>query len=126
MLAGPCRFQVGNARGESGRQDEGTRSGELNRDVEWQDLIGVPGRSQLFEARDLGQRDVVQVIDGVGDSQTVRRTNQRAVEDRGLVELILAIRAELRPDVVDVGQEAALGFSKQVQKRMAIEVDPDQ
>ena len=39
---------------------------------------------------------------------------------------VQAVCAELGPDVVDVGQEAALGFSKQVQKRMAIEVDPDQ
>ena len=49
-----------------------------------------------------------------------------AVEDRCLIQLVLAVRAELRPDIVDVGEEAALGFSKQVQKRMAVEVDPDQ
>ena len=32
-------------------------------DVEGQDLIGVPGGRQRFEARYLGQRDIVQVVD---------------------------------------------------------------
>ena len=78
-----------------------------------------------FEAGDFGQGDVVQVVDRVSNREVVGGTNERTVEDRGLIELVQAVCLELRPNIVDVGQEAALGFSKQVQKRMAIEVDPE-
>jgi len=96
MLACLSRFQVRNARGERSWQNEGTWSGDLKRDVERQDLIGVPRRRQRLEAGDLGQLDVVQVVDGVSNGQAVHGTNQLAVEDRRLVERNQAIGLELR------------------------------
>src|SRR4051794_2072193 len=53
-------------------------------------------------------------------------TGQRRIEDRGLIEDSRLVRAELRANVVLVGQEAAARFAEYLQQRVTIEVDPDQ
>jgi len=49
-------------------------------DVEGQDLVGVPGQSHFFETLYVGQRDVVQLVDGSVDGHG-NVSHQGGVED---------------------------------------------
>jgi hypothetical protein len=73
--------------------------GRGDRDIEGQSLVGVPGQSGFLEALDLGERDVVELIDG-GVDRNSDITGEGGVEDAGGIGGEVEILLELGTDVV--------------------------
>jgi hypothetical protein len=96
-------------------------------DVEGQDLIGVPGLGELLHAVDCGHRGAVLGVDVcAGGRQAGQAADQGALEDGVLRQVGAVGVGELRPDVVDIGDELATQLPDQIQKTVTVEVDPDQ
>lgn len=74
-------------------------------DIEGQDLIREPGRSQFFQGADGVDGDLIELIDGAGDVRP-GATRQGRIEDRGLIKELLGVGTELGTDVVFPGDEA--------------------
>jgi len=73
---------------------------------------------QAIDVRDLG----VQLVDRVTDGETGVANDGGGEQSVGVGR----VERELRTDLVNVGDVAALGLVEQIQESVAIELDPDQ
>ena len=89
-------------------------------DIEGQDLIGVPGISQLFVAADFRKAQVIDLVDGGADGGADRADQAGGEDGLGAHNGVLILGS----DLVDVGHELAAGFLEEVQESVAVEVDP--
>jgi hypothetical protein len=95
----------------------------LEGDIEGQHLVGVPGLGNFLEAGDGGYDYARQGIDrGAGSNAVV--TNQRRLIDGVAGEEDVRVGAELRTDVVDVGDELATHLVDEIQQAVTIDSLP--
>ena len=99
--------------------------GAGQRDVEGEDLVGVPDLGFGLEAGDGVEALAAELVDGGVGRQTVG-ADERLVEDRVLREEYVGVGLELGTNVIDVGDEGAAQLVDQIEEGMTVEVDPDQ